>query len=148
MIMKVNSSKYMVDNGPYTVEKFDGCPHCGNGDEWIVVDPNDVGSSQSWMDEEDAVCFARAMNTAYAFGATKESVKPVAMPSNPDRDPRKDPRAGDVLSVFDVEYKIVQVVHDMDSGLNICTTCDGDFDKFNIREFVKIFRSAEVIFKV
>jgi len=53
----------------FTVEvDDDGCSKCSHGKTWGVLGPDDVASSQSWADEEDAQHFADEMNRAYELG--------------------------------------------------------------------------------
>jgi hypothetical protein len=54
---------------PYRVElDTKGCAHCGAGDSYTVVGPDDVGWGISWDKREDADDFADAMNAAYEQG--------------------------------------------------------------------------------
>jgi hypothetical protein len=57
------------DKEPYTVEiDRAACEHCGEGTTWMVVDPDGVGDSTSFLEQEDAEHLARALNAAFERG--------------------------------------------------------------------------------
>lgn len=61
--------------GPYRVEVDDqGCGECQHDRTWYVIGPDDVASSTSYGDEEDAHSLAAACDRAYELG--KQSIGP------------------------------------------------------------------------
>ena len=56
-------------SGPYRTEVDDpGCSDCGSNATWHVIGPDEVASSTSYGDEEDANALTNALNAAYALG--------------------------------------------------------------------------------
>lgn len=58
-------------SGPYRVEvdpHNPGCPHCGAGKCWWIVDADGVGSGKSWGSEDDCQEDCDTLNMAYQAG--------------------------------------------------------------------------------
>lgn len=54
---------------PYFIEvDSNGCPHCGAGRTWLIIEPDGLGGPVSYSDEEEAAEIAEMLNDAYARG--------------------------------------------------------------------------------
>lgn len=64
-------------NRPYRVEISDrGCGECQTGMTWWVVGPDEIASSTSYDEEEDANSLAAALNAAYELGQQRTPANP------------------------------------------------------------------------
>jgi hypothetical protein len=68
-IKSPNLRKECGESEPYFVEVDEnGCPKCGSGRLWVVVDPDGVRGSTSYGLEEDADDLAEDLNIAFGKG--------------------------------------------------------------------------------
>lgn len=45
-----------------------GCSKCKHERSWMIIDPNGIGSSSSWFDEEFVDDLVDMLNRAYTLG--------------------------------------------------------------------------------
>lgn len=59
----------MADDKKYTVElENEGCPHCGEGKQWMVIDPDGIGGGETYGDHDAAEDVCEMMNDALYKG--------------------------------------------------------------------------------
>lgn len=51
-----------------------GCRTCGAGRSWVVIGPNGIGGSTTYLDSDDAQEIADMMNDAFEHGRIKEII--------------------------------------------------------------------------
>lgn len=91
-------------SGPYRVEIDDpGCQTCQHDQTFHVIGPDEVASSTSYGDQEDAESLARALDAAYLLG--QQSVTAVTPDLWTAFAPESLPPNHYALVVWDSEYK-------------------------------------------
>lgn len=96
-------------NSPYRVQVDDqGCDACLHGRTWWVIGPDEVASSTSYGDEEEANSLRDALNAAYALGRQNVIVDPWT------KFTEVSPPASTRLLVWDAEFSSMAVMYSGD----------------------------------